>query len=167
MRQFWFFAPLILSYVLVSLSPGQTSSACPLPAAQTYTLLQTFGTNGQGPNDPQFSGIIAQGRILMSSSCYVYNDAWASGSVSLNNSALVNHDATSASKADGTFLERMNTRAAWLSPAMPATASLITSQQPAASSAPYCRTLPLSARCVTILILARVGQLCLLIGRPK
>ena len=62
MRQFWFFAPLILSYVLVSLSPGQTSSACPLPAAQRYTLLQTFGTNGQGPNDPQFSGIIAQGR---------------------------------------------------------------------------------------------------------
>ena len=62
MRQFWFFAPLILSYVLVSLSPAQTSSACPLPAAQRYTLLQTFGTNGQGPNDPQFSGIIAQGR---------------------------------------------------------------------------------------------------------
>src|SRR5207245_6669803 len=70
--------------------------------------------NGNGGNDANLytnhdwvcsnsgidhGGIIAEGRILMNSSCYVYNDAWANGSVSMSNSATVNHDVTSSTLA--------------------------------------------------------------------
>ena len=62
MRQARFFAVFIFSCALLRLAQTQTSTACPAATAQSYTLLHSFATDGQGPNDPRYSGIIAQSR---------------------------------------------------------------------------------------------------------
>src|SRR5438874_3961828 len=62
MRQARFFAVFIFSCALLPLAQTQISTACPAATAQSYTLLHRFGTNGRGPNDPHYSGIIAQSR---------------------------------------------------------------------------------------------------------
>ena len=56
------FLTVILSCALISLTHAQTFTACPAATAQSYTLLHSFATNGKGPNDPRYSGIIAQSR---------------------------------------------------------------------------------------------------------
>src|SRR5205823_8092544 len=62
MRQARFLAVFIFSCTLLPLAKTQTSTACPAATAQSYRPLHSFATNGQGPNDPRYSGIIAQGR---------------------------------------------------------------------------------------------------------
>jgi uncharacterized repeat protein (TIGR03803 family) len=62
MKKLWFFSLAIVSFALASFSSSQTFQPCPVPTSQSYTLLHSFGTNGHGPNDPRFSGIIAQSR---------------------------------------------------------------------------------------------------------
>jgi len=57
-----FFLVVILSCALISLTNAQMFTACPAPTAQRYTQLHSFATNGKGPNDPRYSGIIAQSR---------------------------------------------------------------------------------------------------------
>src|SRR5262245_21761846 len=62
MRQVVLFPEVILCFALGSLTQAQTFTACPAATAQSYSLLHSFATNGQGPNDPRYSGIIAQSR---------------------------------------------------------------------------------------------------------
>lgn len=46
----------------VGIGSAQTFTPCPSVTAQRYKVLHNFGTDGSGPNDPRFSGIIAQSR---------------------------------------------------------------------------------------------------------
>ena len=62
MQKLRFFSLAIVSFAFASFSSSQTFQPCPVPTSQSYTLLHSFGTNGHGPNDPRFSGIIAQSR---------------------------------------------------------------------------------------------------------
>ncbi len=62
MKKLSFFSVAIVSFILSSFSSSQTFQPCPVPTSQSYALLHSFGTNRQGPNDPRFSGIIAQSR---------------------------------------------------------------------------------------------------------
>jgi uncharacterized repeat protein (TIGR03803 family) len=62
MKKLWFFSLAIVSFALASFSSSQTFQPCPTPTSQSYTVLHNFGTNGQGPNDPHYSGVIAQSR---------------------------------------------------------------------------------------------------------
>src|SRR5215470_19836031 len=62
MRRVAFFLIVIFFSTLVSLIEAQTFTACPAATAQSYGLLHSFATNGKGPNDPRYSGIIAQSR---------------------------------------------------------------------------------------------------------
>src|SRR5215471_20854842 len=76
MRQVRFFALFAVSCALVSSAQTQTSTPCPAPSAQRYTMLQNFST-AQGPNGPHFSGIIAQGRD--GNMFTTAPDAWTAG----------------------------------------------------------------------------------------
>jgi len=62
MTQARLFAVFIFSCAWVPVAQTQASMPCPAATAQSYTLLQSFATNGKGPDDPHYSGIIAQSR---------------------------------------------------------------------------------------------------------